>query len=85
MKAFKSLLKYAVLTKALMMPRTTDGSMAGGAALNALKSIDYRYFVAGGTCAAFSHGITCPIDVIKVGFLLLSSLFLLLVVLPSVT
>lgn len=24
-------------------------------------SIDYRYFVAGGTCAAISHGITCPI------------------------
>jgi len=28
-------------------------------------SIDYRYFVAGGTCAAISHGITCPIDVVK--------------------
>jgi len=34
-------------------------------ALSALKSIDYRYFVAGGTCAAFSHGITTPIDVVK--------------------
>ena len=31
----------------------------------ALKNIDFRYFVAGGTCAAFSHGITTPIDVIK--------------------
>ncbi|KAL3806040.1 hypothetical protein ACHAXA_000181, partial [Cyclostephanos tholiformis] len=28
-------------------------------------SIDYRYFVAGGTCAAISHGITTPIDVVK--------------------
>ncbi|GAX12686.1 hypothetical protein FisN_15Hh162 [Fistulifera solaris] len=28
-------------------------------------SMDYRYFVAGGTCAAISHGITTPIDVIK--------------------
>jgi len=28
-------------------------------------SIDYRYFVAGGSCAAISHGITTPIDVIK--------------------
>merc|ERR1719221_750723 len=28
-------------------------------------SIDYRYFVSGGTCAAISHGITCPIDVVK--------------------
>ncbi|KAG7337774.1 mitochondrial carrier protein [Nitzschia inconspicua] len=40
-------------------------SAAGSAALQALKSIDYRYFVAGGTCAAFSHGITTPIDVVK--------------------
>lgn len=28
-------------------------------------SVDYRYFVAGGTCAAISHGITTPIDVVK--------------------
>lgn len=28
-------------------------------------SMDYRYFVAGGTCAAISHGITTPIDVVK--------------------
>ena len=34
-------------------------------ALTALKSLDLRYFVAGGTCAAFSHGVTCPIDVVK--------------------
>lgn len=34
---------------------------AGGLA----SSIDYRYFVAGGSCAAISHGITCPIDVVK--------------------
>lgn len=26
---------------------------------------DYRYFVAGGACAAYSHGVTTPIDVIK--------------------
>ena len=38
---------------------------AGAAALKALKAMDYRYFVAGGTCAAFSHGITTPIDVVK--------------------
>lgn len=31
----------------------------------AVSSIDYRYFVAGGTCAAISHGITTPIDVVK--------------------
>ena len=43
---------------------------AAAAAANAgikasLKSLDYRYFVAGGVCAATSHGITCPIDVVK--------------------
>jgi hypothetical protein len=38
---------------------------SAGGALHALKSIDYRYFVAGGTCASFSHGITTPIDVVK--------------------
>eukprot|EP00538_Stauroneis_constricta_P013689 CAMPEP_0119557732 /NCGR_PEP_ID=MMETSP1352-20130426/9299_1 /TAXON_ID=265584 /ORGANISM="Stauroneis constricta, Strain CCMP1120" /LENGTH=329 /DNA_ID=CAMNT_0007604873 /DNA_START=81 /DNA_END=1070 /DNA_ORIENTATION=- len=38
---------------------------ASAAAMNAIKTIDYRYFVAGGTCAAFSHGITTPIDVVK--------------------
>jgi solute carrier family 25 phosphate transporter 3 len=27
--------------------------------------VDPRYFVAGGTCAAISHGITTPIDVVK--------------------
>jgi len=27
--------------------------------------VDWRYFVAGGLCAATSHGITTPIDVIK--------------------
>jgi len=26
---------------------------------------DYRYFVAGGLCAAASHGVTTPIDVVK--------------------
>lgn len=35
------------------------------AAANAAKSFDYRYFVAGGVCAATSHGITTPIDVVK--------------------
>lgn len=38
---------------------------AAGSALVALKSLDYRYFVAGGTCAAISHGITTPIDVVR--------------------
>jgi len=44
---------------------THHGTAASAALKTALKSIDYRYFVAGGTCAAFSHGITTPIDVVK--------------------
>jgi len=40
-------------------------SGAASAAANALKSVDYRFFVAGGVCAATSHGITTPIDVVK--------------------
>ena len=28
-------------------------------------NLDLRYFVAGGTCAAISHGLTTPIDVVK--------------------
>jgi len=29
---------------------------------------DFRYFISGGLCAATSHGITTPIDVVKVGY-----------------
>jgi len=60
---------------ALLMLSTTSvqaaaspvaGAVAAKAAVSAaLKDIDLRYFVAGGTCAAFSHGITTPIDVVK--------------------
>jgi hypothetical protein len=41
------------------------GAAAASSALNVLKKLDYRYFVAGGTCAAISHGITTPIDVVR--------------------
>ena len=47
------------------VPNPSASASAGAAALKALKAMDYRYFVAGGTCAAFSHGITTPIDVVK--------------------
>eukprot|EP00934_Nitzschia_sp_Nitz4_P004271 Nitzschia sp. Nitz4//scaffold23_size168460//66083//67379//NITZ4_002215-RA/size168460-processed-gene-0.255-mRNA-1//-1//CDS//3329543623//4261//frame0 len=40
-------------------------SNAATAAMQAFREMDYRYFVAGGTCAAISHGITTPIDVVK--------------------
>jgi solute carrier family 25 (mitochondrial phosphate transporter), member 3 len=44
-----------------------ESSAAATEVVNAAlkKTFDYRYFVAGGTCAAISHGITTPIDVIK--------------------
>lgn len=35
------------------------------AGIAASKGVDWRYFVAGGVCAATSHGITTPIDVVK--------------------
>lgn len=42
-----------------------SASSSGATALSVLRDIDLRFFVAGGTCAAFSHGITTPIDVVK--------------------
>eukprot|EP00549_Striatella_unipunctata_P025951 CAMPEP_0118721182 /NCGR_PEP_ID=MMETSP0800-20121206/30571_1 /TAXON_ID=210618 ORGANISM="Striatella unipunctata, Strain CCMP2910" /NCGR_SAMPLE_ID=MMETSP0800 /ASSEMBLY_ACC=CAM_ASM_000638 /LENGTH=329 /DNA_ID=CAMNT_0006628999 /DNA_START=74 /DNA_END=1063 /DNA_ORIENTATION=- len=45
--------------------RGIDASGAAAAAAAAVKLLDYRYFVAGGVCAATSHGITTPIDVVK--------------------
>lgn len=55
------------LLSALLLPSLggVDASAATNGALSALKSLDYRYFVAGGTCAAISHGLTTPIDVVK--------------------
>lgn len=42
---------------------TIRGGSGGGEEL--LGSIDWRYFLAGGLCAATSHGLTTPIDVVK--------------------
>lgn len=55
----------AIFTSLLMVFGTSNASSAGAAALKAFREIDYRFFVAGGTCAAISHGITTPIDVVK--------------------
>jgi hypothetical protein len=53
-------------TSSIIQPTDAAASSAAmKAAKNAFQSMDYRYFVAGGTCAAFSHGITTPIDVVK--------------------
>lgn len=48
----------------LVADASTEAAASAGVSA-ALKSLDYRYFVAGGTCAAISHGITTPIDVVK--------------------
>lgn len=53
-----------VCVSALLWVDTANGSISN-VVQSAVKSMDYRYFVAGGTCAAISHGITTPIDVVK--------------------
>ena len=69
MKFFSSALHVAALLLTLDTAKadavTTSSTAAASSVLSTLKSIDYRYFVAGGTCAAISHGITTPIDVVK--------------------
>lgn len=55
---FRLLLAIATVVS----PASYSASAASAASAAA---IDYRFFVAGGTCAAISHGITTPIDVVK--------------------
>jgi solute carrier family 25 phosphate transporter 3 len=38
---------------------------SGSHSSTSLSSVDWRYFLAGGICAACSHGLTTPLDVIK--------------------
>ena len=54
--------------------RTHDGKrkvldnalkIRGGAGSDVVGQLDWRFFLAGGICAATSHGITTPIDVVK--------------------
>jgi solute carrier family 25 phosphate transporter 3 len=51
----------SIFTYLTLLSHVTSAKTASSIA----SSIDYRYFVAGGTCAAISHGITTPIDVVK--------------------
>ena len=55
----------SILSCSVFILLSTCEASSSSAALAALKDIDYRYFVAGGTCAAISHGVTTPIDVVK--------------------
>jgi len=44
---------------------TTTTTLLCDAAVAGVGGVDPRYFLAGGLCAAISHGITTPIDVVK--------------------
>ncbi len=59
-----TILPYTLLFAGRLQASSASSS-TGEAALRAFREIDYRFFVAGGTCAAISHGITTPIDVVK--------------------
>ena len=51
---------------ARLTPASPSGTASAvSSALKAFKTLDTRYFIAGGTCAAISHGVTTPIDVVK--------------------
>lgn len=67
MKTYSILLPTLILSGQDRSSNFVNANAAAGAASTAksLSKIDYRYFVAGGTCAAISHGITTPIDVVK--------------------
>lgn len=41
-----------------------DNPLGGGFSIS-LNDVDPRYFLSGGLCACFSHGITTPVDVVK--------------------
>jgi hypothetical protein len=53
------------VTSKIAPPPSTAKKIAllrgGGSAVDEISSLDWRYFAAGGICAAFSHGITTPI------------------------
>lgn len=63
MAIFVSMMASSSKSSPIMQVHASSDVVAGS--LSALRGIDLRYFVAGGTCAAFSHGITTPIDVVK--------------------
>eukprot|EP01036_Dinobryon_divergens_P061155 gene61155-81527_t len=73
MKGIFSSLILVVLVSTTFINARPEGSMSLMVGKNAIRggssdvasAIDWRYFLAGGICAACSHGITTPIDVIK--------------------
>lgn len=69
MKKAKFLLVSALLSLSCRNGVQADavpGAKLGVSTLiSTIQNMDYRYFVAGGVCAATSHGITTPVDVVK--------------------
>lgn len=65
MKVISVLSSIALLLSGTSNLHVAASGPAAAAANAAKKTFDYRYFVAGGVCAATSHGITTPIDVVK--------------------
>ena len=68
MKSLRSIiiaLLLPICTTFQLVNVAESSTAAAHSAVSVLKTLDYRYFVAGGTCAAISHGVTTPIDVIK--------------------
>jgi len=64
MKLLSTLSLLFLLDSSALVTASGPASAAANA-VHSLKNLDYRYFVAGGVCAATSHGITTPIDVVK--------------------
>ena len=63
MKKIKQIVSLLAPFYALQSSHASTASAAAAAAKSS--GIDYRFFIAGGVCAATSHGITTPIDVVK--------------------
>jgi solute carrier family 25 phosphate transporter 3 len=62
------MMRFRLLFSCLLLPfcsTRVEAVGAAAAAANAVKDMDLRFFLAGGVCAATSHGITTPLDVIK--------------------
>ncbi len=56
-----------IVSQSTSLPVTVVAALSnlrGGHAVP-LNGVDWRYFAAGAICAAYSHGITTPIDVVK--------------------
>jgi solute carrier family 25 phosphate transporter 3 len=63
--SFVALLFAHAHAKIVLVHSSLLGLRGGSSEDGKIGSLDWRYFAAGGICAATSHGITTPIDVVK--------------------